>query len=159
MYTAISGIAPNACLPILFDVGTNNPDLIKDEFYIGSKSPRLRTSEYNELLEELLDSLVKVFGRPAPVVQLEDIASNNARELIHKYGQKLPIFNGHIQGTASMALAGIITAEKITKKESWDQKFLICGDQFSAVGMGKAIAQYLRGSDQGQPFWKILEKI
>ena len=54
LYTACAGIAPTACLPVLLDVGTNNPALLTDPLYLGLQQPRLPEAEYDALVDEFV---------------------------------------------------------------------------------------------------------
>ena len=54
LYTACAGIAPGACLPVLLDTGTDNPELLGNALYIGLHQPRLRGPAYDELVEEFI---------------------------------------------------------------------------------------------------------
>jgi len=57
IYVAAGGFHPKRVLPIVVDVGTNNQNLINDEFYIGLKQKRLDGEEYYDLLDEIVASL------------------------------------------------------------------------------------------------------
>ena len=42
LYTALAGIPPECCLPILLDVGTDNEERLNSLLYIGWRSQRVR---------------------------------------------------------------------------------------------------------------------
>jgi hypothetical protein len=48
------GIAPHRVLPVMLDVGTNNPELLKDPAYVGIQRPRLVGDAYYELVDEFM---------------------------------------------------------------------------------------------------------
>ena len=61
LYTVCAGIHPSACLPVTIDVGTNNEDLLKDPLYIGIQQPRVRGATYDDLIDEFVTAVEKVF--------------------------------------------------------------------------------------------------
>src|ERR1700719_685617 len=61
LYSACAGVHPELCLPVMLDVGTNNPELLNDPYYIGLRQRRLRGPEYDELVDEFISAACDVF--------------------------------------------------------------------------------------------------
>lgn len=133
LYTACAGIHPTQCLPIVIDVGTNNQSLLNDELYLGLQHERVRGDRYEELLTEFIHAAQEVF--PDVLVQLEDFATDNAFSLLHGFKDRACLFDDDIQGTASVALAGIFSAMKIKRERLSEQRYLFLGAGEAGVGI------------------------
>ena len=133
LYTACAGVPPQVTLPITLDVGTNNQDRLNDPLYLGLKQPRVIGQAYDDFIAAFVAAVQKVF--PLACIQFEDFAFAHAAPILAKYRDEVCCFNDDIQGTASVALAGITAALRITKEKLTDQRFLFFGAGTAGTGI------------------------
>lgn len=141
LYTAGAGIAPEQCLPVMLDVGSNNQQLINDPLYLGLKQPRISGDEYLQLVDEFVTTVQDVF--PKAVIQFEDFLTPNAYLLLNTYRDKACCFNDDIQGTAAVVLSGIYTALTLSKQSFKDCRILFLGAGSAATGMADLLVPAL----------------
>jgi len=153
----LAGIQPSECLPIAIDVGTNSEEILNDPFYIGI--PQLRTTgpAYDDLLDEFMEACVAAFGQNV-LIQFEDFAYQNAYRLISKYQYMYNTFNDDIMGTASVAVAGILAALRVSGKPLEDNLFMFQGAGSANLGIARLLKMALvdRGlseEDAHQRIW------
>jgi malate dehydrogenase (oxaloacetate-decarboxylating)(NADP+) len=153
LYCAAGGIAPHRVLPIVLDVGTDNEELLNDEFYLGVQKPRLRGKAYFHLIDEFMSAVR--YRWPRVLVQFEDFDSSVAQRLLDKYRHTHLCFNDDIQGTGATSLAGLLGALKAKGEDVntlGDQRILIAGAGSAGIGIAQVLYQAMleQGYSQAQ---------
>jgi len=137
LYVACAGIHPSRTLPIVIDVGTENEDLLDNPLYLGENHRRLKGDDFYEIIDEFIIAAHERW--PRALIQFEDFTNDHAFSLLKKYREKLLCFNDDIQGTGSVALAGLLAAMRITKEKLCDQRIVFLGAGSAAVGIADMI--------------------
>jgi malate dehydrogenase (oxaloacetate-decarboxylating)(NADP+) len=111
LYTACAAVPPDVMLPVLFDIGTTNAQLRADPLYLGLRQPPPSDAELDALTEEFVQAAQELF--PGCCIHFEDWKGTDAIRILDRYKDKVLCYNDDIQGTASIALAGLTTALQI----------------------------------------------
>src|SRR5215471_16744857 len=137
LYTALGGIHPEHCLPILLDVGTDNEERLNDPIYIGWRHHRVRGEEY--------DAFVQCVKKrwPQVLLQWEDFAGSNAARFLEHYRDELCTFNDDIQGTAAVTAATLVSAVNVTGVPLEQQKIAVVGFGSVGIGVSNLLAQFM----------------
>ena len=134
LYVACAGIDPDYCLPVMFDVGTNNQELLDDPLYLGYPHKRLEGKDYDELMEEFVVAVQDKY--PGVLIQFEDFLTPNAYKLLEIYRDRTLSFNDDIQGTAAVTLSGVYASTRISGHQFKDLRIMFLGAGSAATGIG-----------------------
>jgi len=142
LYCAAGGIAPHRVLPVVIDAGTDNEELLRDDFYLGVQKKRLRGADYFQLVDEFMQAVRHRW--PNVLVQFEDFSSDKAQILLNHYRGDHLCFNDDIQGTGATTLAGVLGALRAKGEVVNDlgkQRIVIAGAGSAGIGVAQVLQQ------------------
>ncbi len=150
LYTICGGIDPAATLPVMLDVGTDNPELLDDPLYMGWRHPRIRGTEYDDFVDQFVETLRARF--PGVLLQWEDFAQGHAAPLLARYRDRICSFNDDIQGTAAVTLAALLAAVDATGGRLSEQTVCIVGAGSAGTGIAEQVirAMVAEGLPEGE---------
>src|SRR5258708_32807692 len=90
LYTGIGGIRPERTLPIVLDVGTNNPERLKDPEYIGWRHERITGQAYYDFVDQFVQAVKHEL--PDTCLQWEGFPTPHAPPLLERYRDQLLTF-------------------------------------------------------------------
>jgi len=140
LYIAAGGFHPRRVLPVVIDVGTDNPALRTDPAYMGLINPRIDGWEYYEIIDEFMEAIALRW--PNALIQFEDFQTKHAIKLLQRYKNSFLMFNDDIQGTAATVLAGLYGAMKLQGKPYSalaSEKIVLVGAGSAATGVALTI--------------------
>ena len=161
LYVGCAGIHPQHCLPVMFDVGTNNEEVLNDPLYLGYPHNRLEGEEYDALMAEFVEAVQDKY--PGALIQFEDFLTPNAYKLMEEYRSKVLCFNDDIQGTAAVTLSGVYSSTKISGHDFKDLRIMFLGAGSAATGIGDLMVaafkeQGLSDEQARQKLWFVDQK-
>jgi malate dehydrogenase (oxaloacetate-decarboxylating) len=139
LYTGCGGLDPATTLPIMLDVGTDNPDCLADPLYVGWRHERVRGQEYDDFIEAFVKAVAKRW--PHVLLQWEDFAKNNATRMLERYRDQLCTFNDDVQGTAAVATGTLLSAINVTGVPLTEQRVAVLGAGSAGCGIANLIRQ------------------
>lgn len=139
---SLCGMNPYKTVPVLLDVGTDNPHHLNDPLYLGWRHPRIRGAEYDAFIAEFVAAVNTKF--PKAFLHWEDFGRDNARRILDTYRDKSCMFNDDMQGTGAVALAALLAASQATNTTLADQKIVIFGAGTAGVGIADQLYRAMR---------------
>merc|ERR1719321_2585889 len=156
LYSVCGGFNPHRTIPVIIDAGCGNPsentaklEIRDSPHYTGTKQDRVKhkseagtmvNSCYygpDSLINEYMVAATDIFGKGC-LLQFEDFNSNDAFPLLAEYRTKFLTYNDDIQGTAAIAVAGIMGAIKLKNPQETNLISALQKETFLFHGAGSA---------------------
>jgi malate dehydrogenase (oxaloacetate-decarboxylating)(NADP+) len=155
LYTACAGVPPQYLLPMYLDAGTNNEQYLRDPLYLGMRKTRPSTAELYSFVDEFVEAVQEVL--PRCCIHFEDWTGADAIHLLKRYREKYCVYNDDVQGTAGIALAGMINAAKLKGTKLKDERYLFLGAGSAAIGLADLICSAM--AQQGMTLAEAQSKV
>lgn len=146
LYSLFAGLNPVHTLPIVLDIGTNNPKLLNNPYYLGEKTERLAGKFYDDFIANFVIAVKKYF--PKALLHWEDFGKDNAYKNLKLYRNQICSFNDDIQGTGVVTLAAIVAALKALRKKLSEQRIVILGAGSAGIGIAEQIYNAILRSEK-----------
>jgi malate dehydrogenase (oxaloacetate-decarboxylating) len=157
---SICGVNPYKTLPIMLDVGTDNPQLLNNPMYLGWRHQRIRGKEYAEFIERFVKAVKQCTSNA--LLHWEDFAEPNARLLLETYRDTLCSFNDDIQGTAVVTLPAILSAIQESGIPLAQHRIVIFGAGTVGVALSEQLVETFKrqgiASDQARNMFWLVDK-
>jgi malate dehydrogenase (oxaloacetate-decarboxylating) len=141
LYVCCGGLDPATTLPVILDVGTDNPERLADPLYIGWRHERMGDAHYDEFVDAFVAAVMKRW--PHVLLQWEDFARPNASRLLERYRDRLCTFNDDIQGTAAVAAGALLAAVNVTGSPLASQRIAVFGAGSAGCGIASLLKKIL----------------
>ncbi|WP_299585192.1 NAD-dependent malic enzyme [uncultured Microbulbifer sp.] len=133
LYTAAGGMPPEHLLPLFLDAGSNNEQVLADPLYVGLRRKRPDTETLYRFVDEFVETVQQRY--PHCCLHFEDWTGSDAVHLLQRYRDRICCYNDDIQGTAGIALAGMINALKIKQGTLKGEKIFFAGAGSAGIGL------------------------
>ncbi len=158
IYTAAGGIDPGRVIPVMLDVGTNQPSLLEDPMYIGNRHNRVRGSRYDAFINSYVAAVTKLF--PRAILQFEDLEAGNGRRILERYEKQVCHYNDDMQGTGAVTLAATISALRASGTSFGGLRVVIAGAGTAGIGVADLLCAAMvrdgvKPQDAIKQFWCV----
>src|SRR3982074_2239996 len=141
LYAACAGVPPQYLLPMYLDAGTNNEQYLHDPLYLGMRKTRPSTEDLYSFVDEFVEAVQEVF--PKCCIHFEDWTGVDAVHLLQRYRDRYCVYNDDVQGTAGIALAGMINAVRLKGTKLKDERYLFLGAGSAGIGLADLLCSAL----------------
>ena len=139
LYTGLGGIDPARTLPVLLDVGTDNPQRLDDPMYLGWRHRRIGGDDYYGFVHKFVQAVRAEL--PDVLLQWEDFATTHALPILDRYRDQLLTFNDDIQGTAAVVVAALSAGAGATGSRPREQTVVMLGAGSAGIGVCEQIVR------------------